>query len=111
MPAEKPAENPVETKNSNFGLFDEHEGTESHLVFFMCEYCSVNIKYIWDINKNKFKPENIMKLSTSVKRTRKAAKSLKIGTSGLEIKAKEKDCTTVDDEGVIFFLQAFHVYT
>ncbi len=52
-----------------------------------------------------------MKLSTSVKRTRKAAKSLKIGTSGLEIKAKEKDCTTVDDKGVIFFLQAFHVYT
>ena len=29
-----------------------------------------------------------MKLSTSVRRTREATKSLKIGTSGLEIEAK-----------------------
>ena len=62
------------------------------------------------MKKNKFKPENIMKLSTSVRRTREAAKSLKIGTNGLEIEAKE-DCTTADAKGITSFLQAFHVYT
>lgn len=62
----------------------------------MREYRSVDIQYIRDIKKNKFKPENIMKLSTSVRRTREATKSLKIGTSGLEIETKEMDCTTAD---------------
>lgn len=52
-----------------------------------------------------------MKLSTSVRRTRKAAKSLKISTSGLEIEAKEEDCTTADTKEIIPLLRAFHVYT
>ena len=43
--------------------------------------------------KNFFKPKNIMKLSTSIRCAKEAAKSLKIGTSGLEIEAKEVDCT------------------
>ena len=51
-----------------------------------------------------------MKLSTSVRRTREAAKSLKIGTNGLEIEAKEEDCTTADAKGIISLLRAFHVY-
>ncbi len=52
-----------------------------------------------------------MKLSTSVRRTREAAKSLKIGTNGLEIEAKEEDCTTADAKGITPLLRAFHVYT
>ena len=51
-----------------------------------------------------------MKLSTSVRRTREAAKSLRIGTSGLEIEAKEEECTTADAKGIILLLQAFHIY-
>ena len=60
---EGPAANPAEAKTSNFGLFYEHEGEESHLVPLMREYGSVDIQYIRDIKKNKFKPENIMKLN------------------------------------------------
>lgn len=52
-----------------------------------------------------------MKLSTGVRRTREVAKSLKIGTNGLEIEAKEEDCTTADAKGIIPLLRAFHVYT
>ena len=110
-PMGAPAGNPGEARNSNFGLFYEHEGEESHLVPLMREYRSVDIQYIRDIKKNKFKPENIMKLSTSVRRTREAAKSLKIGTNGLEIEAKEEDCTIADAKGIIPLLRAFHVYT
>ncbi len=115
QPIEGPAANPgearVETRNSNFGLFYEHEGEESHLVPYMREYWSVDIQYIRDIKKNKFKPENIMKLSTSVRRTREATKSPKIGTNGLEIEAKEENCTIADAKGIIPLLRAFHVYT
>lgn len=92
-------------------MFYEHEGEESHLVPLMREYRLVDIQYIRDIKKNKFKPENIMKLSTSARRTREAAKSLKIGTKGLEIEATEEDCTTADAKGSIPLLRAFHVYT
>ena len=52
-----------------------------------------------------------MKLSTSVRRTREAAKSLKIGTNGMEIEANKEDCTTADAKGIIPLLRAFHVYT
>lgn len=76
----------------------------------MHKYRSIDIQFIRDIKKNKFKPENIMKLSISVKHTREAAKILKISTSDLEIKAKEKDCTTADAKGIILLLRAFHVY-
>ncbi len=109
--AEEPAANPVGAKNSNFGFFYQHEGEESHLVPLICEYWSVDIQYIRDINKNKFKPENIMKLITSVRPTREAAESWKIGMSGLEIEAKEKDCTTADAKDIIPLLRAFHMYT
>lgn len=56
-----------------------------NLILFplMRKYRSVDIQHIRDIKKNKFKSEKIMKLSTSVRRTREAAKILKIGTSGL----------------------------
>ncbi len=43
--------------------------------------------------ENKFKWENIIRLSISVRRTKKAVKSLMIDTSSLEIGAKEEDCT------------------
>lgn len=52
-----------------------------------------------------------MKLSISVRRTREATKSLKIGTSGLKIEAKEEDCTTAGTKGIIPLFRAFHVYT
>ena len=51
-----------------------------------------------------FKLKNIMKLSMSVMRTREAAKSLKIGTNGLEIEAKEKNYTTADAKSIISLL-------
>ena len=108
---EQPAANQVEARNSNFGSFYEHKGEESHLMPLMRKYRSVVIQYIHDIKKNKFRPENIMKLSTSVRRTREVAKSLKIGTNGLEIDAKEEDCIVADAKGIIPLLRAFHVYT
>ena len=52
-----------------------------------------------------------MKLSISIRRTRKATKNLKIGTNGLEIQAKEEDCTIADVKGIIPLLRAFHMYT
>ena len=77
----------------------------------MREYCLLDIQYIWDIKKNKFKYKNIIKLSTSVRRIRKAAKSQKISFNGLEIEVKKEDCTISDTKGIILLLQAFHVYT
>ena len=53
----------------------------------------------------------MMKFSTSIRRTRKTAKSLKIDINGLKIQAKEEDCFTADAKNIIFFLQVFHVYT
>lgn len=52
-----------------------------------------------------------MKLSTSMRRTRETATSLKTGTSSLEIEAKEENCTTADAKGIVPLLRAFHVYT
>ena len=109
-PIEEPTVNQREARTSNFGSFYEHKGEKSHLVPLMREYRSVDIQYIRDIKKNKFKPENTMKLSTSVRRIREAAKSLRIGTSGLEIEAKEENCTTADAKGIIPLLWAFHIY-
>lgn len=54
----------------------------------MHEYQLVDIQYISNIEKNKFKLKNIMKLSTNIRRTRKAAKSLKISINNFEIEAK-----------------------
>lgn len=71
----------------------------------------MDIQYIWNIKRNKFKSENIMKLNTSIRRTREAAKSLKIGTNGLETEAKEEDCTTANTKDIIPLLWVFHVYT
>ncbi len=82
-PTEELVANPGGARNSNFGLFYKHKNEKSHLVPFMHEYRSVDIQYICNIKINKFKPENIMKLSTSVRRTREAAKSLKIGTNSV----------------------------
>ncbi len=56
------------------------------------------------MKKNKFKPENIMKLNTSIRRTKGAAKILKISTRDLEIEAQEEDCTTTDAKSNISFL-------
>ena len=100
-----------EAKTSKFGLFYKHKDEESYLVSFICKYCLVDIQYIQDIKKNKFKPENIMKLSTSIKRIKKVAKSLKISISGLEIKAKEDNYTTPDAKSIILLFCVFHIYT
>ena len=90
-----------EARTSNFGLFYEHEDEESHLVPLMRKYHLVDIQYIRNMKKNMFKPESIMKLSTSVRRTRESAKSFKIGTNSLEIEAKEKDYTMANKKGII----------
>lgn len=60
----------------------------------------MDIQYICDIRENKFKSEKIMKLSISVRYTKKAAKSLKIDTNDMEIKAKEENCTIEDVKGI-----------
>ena len=52
-----------------------------------------------------------MKLSTSIKRTKEAAKSLRISTSRLEIEAKEEDCLTANAKSIIPLLWAFYIYT
>lgn len=91
----------VEAKNSNFNMFYEYKSEDSHLVPLIRKYQLVNIQYICDIKKNKLKTENIIKLSYNIRCTRKTAKSLKIGTNSLEIKAKEEDCTTADAKDII----------
>ena len=90
-PTAKLIANPKKAKNSNFKLFYKHKGKESYLVSFIYKYCSVDIQYILDISRNKFKLENIMKLNTSVKHIKKEVKCLKIDISRLEIKAKEEN--------------------
>ncbi len=52
-----------------------------------------------------------MKLSTSVRHAREAAKSWKISTSSLEIEAKKEDYTTEDARRIISLLWAFYMYT
>ena len=108
-PIEKLTVNQREARTSNFRLFYEHKREESHLIPFMRKYRFVNIQYIRDIKKNKFKLGNIMKLSTSIRRIRKAVKSPRFGTSGLEIEAKEEEYTTTDVKSIIPLLRAFHV--
>ncbi len=51
-----------------------------------------------------------MKLSRVVRQSRKAAKSSKIGTNGLEIEAKEEDGTNTDVKDIILSLRVFHIY-
>ena len=51
-----------------------------------------------------------MKLSISIKCIKKATKSLRVGTSGLKIEAKEKDSITAGTKSIIPLLQAFHIY-
>ena len=46
LPTERPAENSREVRNSNFVLFYEHQGEESHLVALMRKYWLVDIQYI-----------------------------------------------------------------
>lgn len=108
--AANPGEVKVEARNSNFDMFYEHKGEKSYLVLFMREYWSVDIQYICNIKKNKFKLENIIKLSTNVKRTREAVKNLKINTNNLKIEVKKENCTTADAKSIIFFVRAFNMY-
>lgn len=68
------------------------------------------MQYIYDIKRNKFKLEKIMKLSTSVRCTRKAAKSLKIGLNILEIEIKEEDYTITKAKSIISLVRVFHMY-
>lgn len=52
----------------------------------------------------------MIKLNISIKQIKKATKSLKIGSNGLKIEAKEEDCIITDAKGIIFLHQAFHIY-
>lgn len=69
--AEKPIANQKKARNSNFRLFHKYKGKESYLVFFMYKYCLIDIQYIQNIKKNKFKPKSNIKLSISVRCTKK----------------------------------------
>ena len=100
----------MKAKNLNFGIFYEHEDEKSYFILLIRKYLLVDIQYICNIKKIKFKLENIMKLSTHVRCTRKTAISLKIGTNGLKIEAMKEDYTTADVKGIISLLQAFHIY-
>lgn len=51
-----------------------------------------------------------MKFSTSPRHIRKKAKSLKIDTSGLEIKTEKEDNTTPDANSIILLFQTFNIY-
>lgn len=51
-----------------------------------------------------------MKLNTSVRRIREAAKSLKIDTNYFEIRAKEENCITADTKSIILLVQTFDIY-
>lgn len=93
----------VKVKNSNFDMFYKHEGEKSHLVSFIYKYQLIDIQYICNIKKNKFKLENIMKLSTSIRYIREVAKSLKNDTNGLKIEAKKKDYMIVNAKNSISF--------
>ena len=104
LPMGAPTANLREAKNSNFGLFYDYKGEESHLIPFMHKYWLVNIQYIRDIKKNKFEPKKIIKLSTSIRHIKKAAKSLKIDTNDLEIKVKEEDCTIANAKDIILLI-------
>lgn len=95
----------------NLSLFYQHEDKKSHLIPFIRKYWLVNIWYIHDIKKDKFKLKNIMILSISIIYIRKIAKSLKIGTNNLEIEDKEKDYIIINVKIIILFLQVFYVYT
>lgn len=64
----------------------------------------VDIQYISNIKKNKFNPENIMKLSTNVRYTRKVAKYLKIYTNNLVIEIKKGDYTIADIKNIVSLL-------
>lgn len=110
LPIKKPAKNQLKSRNSNFELFYKYKSKESHLVLLIYEYWLVDIQYIQDIKKNKFKLENIIKLSTRIKHIREVGKSLKIGISKLEIKAKEEDFTIANAKNIIFLLWAFYMY-
>ena len=100
----------VEAKNSNFNIFYKYKNEKSYLVHFIYKYQLINIQYIYNIKKNKFKLKNIIKLSTSIRHIKKAAKSLKININSLEIEIKEKDYTTADTKSIILLFWAFYVY-
>ncbi len=51
-----------------------------------------------------------MKLNTSVRSTKEAVKILKISTKGLEVGAKEQNCTTPDAKDIISLLWACYKY-
>lgn len=76
----------------------------------MHKYLMIDIKYIWNIKKNKLKLENLIKLSISIKYIKKAARNLKIGISGFKIKAKEEYFITVNAKNNIPIPQAFYLY-
>lgn len=67
---------------SAFGQFFEQLGGKEHFLPFMQEFRSIDIQHIRDIKRNKFKPGNIVKLSTSIRRTGEIAKNVKLGLSG-----------------------------
>ena len=95
---------------SAFGQFFEQQGGKEHFLPFMQEFRSIDIQHIRDIKRNKFKPGNIVKLSTSIRRTGEIAKNVKLDLSGLKIETREEDCTVADAKSIVSLLRSFLVY-
>ncbi len=80
-------------------------------IFFIRHYCSLDIQFIWNIMKDKFKSKNILKLSTSVGQTKEATKNLKLGINRLKIGAKKENWTILNAKRNILPLCLIYIYT
>lgn len=56
------------------------------------------------------KSENIIKLNISIRRIKKAAKSLKIHIYSQKIENKKEDYIIVNVTGIILFFHVFYIY-
>ena len=63
------------TSNSNFYQLYKHQGKKSQFTSFIFSYYSVDNQYKRNIKKNKYKPENIKKLSISMRQIMKSSKN------------------------------------
>ncbi len=60
----------------------------------------MDIKYIWDLKKQKLKQENIMKLSINVRWIKKTTKILKLAINQIQIEATEEDFIILDIKNI-----------
>ncbi len=71
----------------------------------------MDIKYIPNMKKNKFKVENTMKLSINVRQIIKSTKIFTPAINSLKIEPKEEDFITLNIKNIILLICLFFVYT